>query len=86
MQILLLLLAAAKDSRPLQIGIAILAGMLTWHGWQAMHDNAVRKETLAHVDSKAKETAKRGAVARQAAAEPGAVERLRAKYCEGGCK
>ena len=77
------MLAAIKASRYLQIGIAMLLGLIGWHSWLAMHDGKVTSKVVARIEKQNTTLAAKGSEARKAAAKPGAMDRLRQRYGEG---
>lgn len=76
---------AIKASRRLQIVLAIALGWFGWQGWLRIHDAHVRREVVATINTKHKETATKAGEARAKAYVPGAADRLKQRYCES-CK
>ncbi len=84
MTVVAAILAAVKASRYLQIGLAMLLGLGGWHAYLAQRDAKVTTQVVQAINEKAAVVVKKGAEARKAAERPGAVDRLRMRYQEGG--
>ena len=84
MTVVAAILAAVRASRYLQIGLAMLLGLGGWHAYLAKRDAKVTTQVVQAIERKNEAVVAKGAQARKAAERPGAVDRLRMRYQEGG--
>ena len=85
MTLLPALWTALCASRVLQVALVGLVGFSGWQIWLVAHDQKVKAKYVAAINQQSKAIAIKSGAARQAAAEPGSVDRLRARYC-GDCR
>jgi hypothetical protein len=62
----------------------MLLGLGGWHAYLAKRDAKVATQVVEAINEKTAVVVKKGAEARKAAERPGAVDRLRMRYQEGG--
>lgn len=75
------ILLALWGSKPVRYALAGLLALAAAQTWLWRHDHKVESKVIAKVDASAKELTKEAVAAREPAALPGSVQRLRTNFC-----